>query len=102
MASSGIGRSEALPDIPAAADFVPGYEASTIYGIGAPKGTPAEIVGRLNKQINAALADPKLKGRLYDLGGAVLGGSPTDFGKLIALETDRWGKVIRVANIKPE
>jgi tripartite-type tricarboxylate transporter receptor subunit TctC len=81
---------------------LPGYEASAWYGIGAPKGTPAEIIDKLNKEINAGLADPKLKARLADLGGAVVPGSPADFGKLIADETEKWGKVIRAANIKPE
>ena len=86
-------RSEALPDIPTVGDFVPGYEASAWYGVGAPKNTPAEIVDKLNKEINAALADPKIKARLADLGGTVLAGSPADFGKLIADETEKWGKV---------
>ena len=95
-------RSEALPDIPTVGDFVPGYEASAWFGIGAPKNTPAEIVDKLNKEINAGLADPKIKARLADLGGTVLAGSPADFGKLIADETEKWGKVIRAANIKPE
>ena len=89
-------RSEALPDVPTVGDFVPGYEASAWYGIGAPKNTPAEIIEKLNKEINAALADPKMKARLADLGGTVLAGSPADFGKLIADETEKWGKVIRV------
>jgi tripartite-type tricarboxylate transporter receptor subunit TctC len=95
-------RSEALPEIPTVGDFVPGYEASGWYGIGAPRNTPPEIIEKLNKEINAALADPKLKGRLADLGGTVLPGSPADFGKLIADETEKWGKVIRAANIKAE
>jgi tripartite-type tricarboxylate transporter receptor subunit TctC len=94
-------RSPALPDIPTVADFVPGYEASFWDGIGAPKNTPAEIVDRLNKEINAALADAKMKARIADLGGTVLAGSPADFGKLIAEETERLGKVVRAANIKP-
>ena len=88
-------RSEALPDIPTVGDFVPGYEASAWYGVGAPKNTPAEIVDKLNKEINAGLADPKMKARLADLGGTVLPGSPADFGKLIADETEKWGKVIQ-------
>jgi tripartite-type tricarboxylate transporter receptor subunit TctC len=95
-------RSEALPNIPTMAEFVPGYEASTFQGVGAPRNTPAEIVGKLNKEINATLADPKIKARLADLGGTVLPGSPADFGKLIADETEKWGKVIRFAGIKPE
>jgi tripartite-type tricarboxylate transporter receptor subunit TctC len=95
-------RSDALPDIPTVAEFVPGYEASGWFGIGASKNTPSEIIDKLNKEINAALADPKIKARLADLGGAVLALSPADFGKLIADETEKWGKVIRAANIKPE
>jgi tripartite-type tricarboxylate transporter receptor subunit TctC len=95
-------RSEALPDVPTVADFVPGYEASDWYGIVMPMNTPTNIVEKLNKEINAGLADPKLKARLGDLGGTALPGSTSDFGKLIADETEKWGKVIRVANIKPE
>jgi tripartite-type tricarboxylate transporter receptor subunit TctC len=95
-------RSEALPDIPTIGDFVPGYEVSVWLGVGAPKGTPAEIVDKLNREINAALADPKMKARLADLGGTVLPGSPADFSKLIADETEKWAKVIRANNIKPE
>ena len=95
-------RSEALPDIPTVGEFVPGYEASFWYGIGAPKSTPAEIVDKLNKEINAGLADPRMKARLAELGGTVLAGSPADFGKLIADETEKWGKVIRAAHIKAD
>jgi tripartite-type tricarboxylate transporter receptor subunit TctC len=95
-------RSETLPDIPTIGEFVPGYEASSIFGIGAPKNTPAEIVDRLNKEINAALVDPEFKAKLARLDGTVLGGSQADFGKLIAEETDKWRKVIHLANIKPE
>src|SRR5262250_3004352 len=95
-------RSEALPDIPTMAEFLPDYEASAWFGIGAPKNTPYEIIDKLNKEINAGLADPKLKAQLADLGGTPLTGSPSDFGKLIAEETEKWGKVIRAANIKPE
>jgi tripartite-type tricarboxylate transporter receptor subunit TctC len=102
LAVTTTARSEALPDLPTIGEFLPGYEASQWYGIGAPKNTPAEIVDRLNKEINAALADPKIKARLADLGGTPLVGSPADFGKLIAEETEKWGKVIRAANIKPE
>ena len=94
-------RSEALPDIPTIGEFVPGYEASSIFGLGAPKNTPAEIIDKLNKEINAALADPKFKARIANLDGTVLGGSPADFGKLIADETEKWAKVIRAGNIKP-
>jgi len=95
-------RWQALPDLPAMADFVPGYEASSWFGIGAPKSTPPEIVDRLNKEINAGLADPKLAARLADLGGTVLALSPADFGKLIADETKKWAKVVEFAGIKPE
>jgi tripartite-type tricarboxylate transporter receptor subunit TctC len=83
-------------------DYLPGYEASQWYGIGAPKNTPAEIIDRLNKEINAALADSKIQTRIADLGGTVLAGSPADFGKLIADETEKWAKVIRAAGIKAE
>ena len=83
-------------------EFVPGYEASAWYGVGAPKNTPAEIIDKLNKEINAALADPKMKARLSGLGGTCLRASPAEFGKLIADETEKWAKVIRAANIKPE
>ena len=95
-------RAEALPDIPTVGEFVPGYEASYWAGIGAPKNTPTEVVEKLNKEINAGLADPKIKARLAELGSTTLAGSPADFGKLIAEETEKWGKVIRAANIKPD
>jgi tripartite-type tricarboxylate transporter receptor subunit TctC len=95
-------RSEGLPDIPTIGEFLPGYEASTWIGVGAPKATPAEVVEKLNKEINAALADHKVKARLADLGSTPLVGSAADFGKLIAEETEKWSKVIRAANIKPE
>jgi tripartite-type tricarboxylate transporter receptor subunit TctC len=95
-------RSAALPDIPAVGEFVPGYEASAWYGIGTPRNTPAEIVDKLNKEINAGLADPKMKARLADMGVTPLVLSPADFGKLIAEETEKWAKVIRAANIKAE
>jgi len=95
-------RSEALPEVPTVAEFVPGYEASNWWGIGAPKNTPAAIVDRLNQEINAALADPRIKARLADLGGVALTGSPADFEKLIAAETEKWAKVIRFAGIKAE
>jgi tripartite-type tricarboxylate transporter receptor subunit TctC len=91
-----------LPDIPTVSEFVPGYQASAWWGIGAPRNTPVEIIEKLNKEINAALADPKIKAQLADLGGTTLGGSPGDFGKLIADETEKWAKVIREANIKAE
>jgi tripartite-type tricarboxylate transporter receptor subunit TctC len=95
-------RSDALPDVPTVDEFVPGFEASAWFGVGAPKATQAEIVEKLNKKINAGLADPKMKARLVDVGGTPLSVSPADFGKLIADETEKWAKVIRAANIKPE
>ena len=95
-------RSPALPDIPTVGDFLPGYEATSWHGIGVPKNTPAEMIDKLNEAINASLVDPKLKARLADLGGTVMMGSPADFGKLIAEETEKWGKVVRAANIKAE
>ena len=95
-------RFDGLPDVPALAEFVPGYESSAIYGVVAPKATPGEIIARLNSEINAALADPRMKERFTDLGGMVLPGTPAEFGKLIAQETEKWAKVIRAANIKPE
>ena len=102
LAITSATRSVALPDIPTVNEFVPGYESSFWSGIGAPRNTPAEIIDKLNKAINAGFADPKLKARLADLGGTVLPGSPADFGKFIADETEKWGKVIRAANIKAE
>jgi tripartite-type tricarboxylate transporter receptor subunit TctC len=95
-------RAAVLPDVPPAGDFVPGYEASQWYGMSAPKDTPATIVDRLNAEINAALADPGMNARLADLGGEPLPGSPADYGKLIAEETEKWGKVVRAAGIEPE
>jgi len=95
-------RSQELPDIPTVGDFVPGYEASAVFGIFAPRNTPADIVDRLNKEINAGLADPGIKARLAQLGGTVLAGSAADLGRLFADETEKWGKVIRAANIKAE
>jgi tripartite-type tricarboxylate transporter receptor subunit TctC len=97
-----IKRSEALPDIPTVAEFVPGFEASSWFGIAAPKGTAAEIIERLNQGINAGLADSTIKTRLADMGGTPLSGSPADYGKLIASETEKWGNVIRAAGIKAE
>jgi tripartite-type tricarboxylate transporter receptor subunit TctC len=102
LAVTGATRLDALPDIPTVAEFVPGYEASGWYGVGAPKATPAEIVEKLNKEINAALGDPKIKARLADLGGTALVGSPADFGKYIADKTEKWGKVIQALNIKAD
>src|SRR5262249_1195182 len=95
-------RSEALPDIPTVGEFLPDYEASSWYGVGAPKATPAKIVEKLNKEINAGLADPNMKTRLADLGGTVLAASPADFGTLIAEETEKWGKVVRFTGIKAD
>jgi tripartite-type tricarboxylate transporter receptor subunit TctC len=102
LAVTSAARSQVLPDLPSVSEFVPGYEASAVWGLGAPKNTPAEIVDKLNKEINAALTDPMLKARLTDMGISVLAGSPADFGTLIADETEKWGKVIKFANIKPE
>jgi tripartite-type tricarboxylate transporter receptor subunit TctC len=95
-------RSPALPDVPVVGDFVPGYEASSWIGLGVPKNTPTEIVDKLNREINAGIADPKIRARLADLGSTVFPGSPADFGKHIADETEKWGKVIRAANLKPD
>jgi tripartite-type tricarboxylate transporter receptor subunit TctC len=102
LAVTAATRSEVLPDVPTVGDFVPGYEASAFWGVGVPRNTPAEIIDKLNKEINAVLSDPEPKRRLADAGGTVLVGSPADFGKLIAEETEKWAKVIRAANIKPE
>jgi tripartite-type tricarboxylate transporter receptor subunit TctC len=100
LAVTTAARSQALPDLPTVAEFVPGYEASGGGGIGAPRGVPVEIVNKLNIEINAFMADPKMKSRFADLGLTPVPGSPADFGKLIAAETEKWGKVIRAANIK--
>jgi tripartite-type tricarboxylate transporter receptor subunit TctC len=94
-------RSQALPDIPTVGDFVPGYEASTWFGVGVPRNTPAEIIDRLNKEINAGLVDPNMKARLANMGGVVLAGSAADFGDLIVNETEKWRKVVKFAGIKP-
>jgi tripartite-type tricarboxylate transporter receptor subunit TctC len=95
-------RAEAFPDLPTIADYLPGYESSAFYGVAAPRGTPTEIVDTLNREINEALAEPKMKTRLAELGGSVLAGSSADFGRLIADETEKWAKVVRAANIKPD
>jgi len=95
-------RLDVLPDIPTVGEFVPGYEASNWYGVGIPKNTPVEIVDKLNKEINAGLADPKIKARLADFGGTPLVVSPADFGRLIAEETEKWAKVIKSAGIKAD
>jgi tripartite-type tricarboxylate transporter receptor subunit TctC len=102
LAVTSATRWEGLPDLPTVVDFLPGYEASAWFGVGAPKNTPSEIIDKLNTEINAALSDPKLKARLADLGGMVLPGSPADFGKLVIEDKEKWAKVIRAANIKPE
>jgi len=102
LAVTTTSRWEGLPDIPPLSDFVPGYEASSVFGLGAPKNTPTQIIHRLNKEISAGLADLRIKARIADLGGSVLVGSPDDFGKLVADESEKWGRVIRAANIKPE
>jgi tripartite-type tricarboxylate transporter receptor subunit TctC len=95
-------RLEVLPDIPTVGEFVPGYETSAWQGIGTPANTPAEIIERLNKEINAGLSHPKIRARLADLGNTALPGSPAEFGKFVAEETDKWAKVIRFAGIKPD
>ncbi len=102
LAVTTAARSEVLPDIPTVGETVPGYEASSLYGVAAPRNTPAEIVDKLNREINAALADPAMKTRLADLGGIVLAGSPADFAKLIAAETEKWGKVVKLSGAKPD
>jgi tripartite-type tricarboxylate transporter receptor subunit TctC len=94
-------RARVLPEVPTVGDFVPGYEASQWYGMSAPKGTPAAIVVTLNKEINAALGDPKMKARFADLGGEPLPGSPADFGKLVADETEKWAKVVKFVGLTP-
>ncbi len=100
LAVTGAARSETLPDLPTVADFLPGYEATSWYGVGAPKGTPAEIINTLNREINAILADPKTKARFEELGATLLPGSAGDFGKLVADETDKWGKVVKFSGAK--
>ena len=101
LAVTTAARTDVLPDLPTVAEFVPGYEATSWFGIGAPKDTPPEIIGRLNKEINAGIADPRIKARLVDLGGTVLPGSSADFGKLIATETEKWAKVVKFSGAKP-
>jgi tripartite-type tricarboxylate transporter receptor subunit TctC len=100
LAVTGPTRSELLPDLPTVADFLPGYEASAWYGLGAPKGTPAGVIDKLNKTMNAILADPKTKERFTEIGGSTLPGSPADFAKYLADETEKWGKVVKFAGIK--
>jgi tripartite-type tricarboxylate transporter receptor subunit TctC len=101
LAVTSATRSAALPDIPTVGEFVPGYEGTAWFGIGAPKNTPIQIVDKLNGEVTAGLADPKIKERLADLGGVQMPMTPAEFGKLIADETEKWGKVVRAANIKP-
>jgi tripartite-type tricarboxylate transporter receptor subunit TctC len=102
LAVTTAARSEALPDLPTVGDFLPGFEASAWFGVAAPRQTPAQIVDRLNKEINAGLVEPKIKARLIDLGGTPLPGSSADFGKLIADETEKWARVIKFAGIKAQ
>ena len=102
LALSTATRSEALPDLPTVGEFVPGYEASAWYGIGAPRDTPADVIQKLNSEVNAVLAEPKVKARFDDLGGVILNGSPADFGRLVAEETEKWGKVVKFAGLKAE
>ena len=102
LAVTSATRSELLPDIPVVGEFVPGYEATGWQGIGAPRNTPADIVEKLNKETNAALADPKMKARLLDLGGTPMPMTPTDFGRLIANDTEKWSKVVKFAGIKAD
>jgi tripartite-type tricarboxylate transporter receptor subunit TctC len=102
LAVTTVRRSEALPDIPAVAEFVPGYEASTWFGAGAPSKTPTEIVNKLNTEINAVLAKPAMKARLADLGATAFTGSPAAFGKYIVDETDKWAKVVKLSGVTPD
>jgi tripartite-type tricarboxylate transporter receptor subunit TctC len=102
LAVTAASRAEVLPELPTVGDFVPGYETSRWYGICAPGNTPAEIVDKLNREINAAIADPPHVARFAAIGGEPLPGSPAEFGKLISEETEKWGKVVRAAGIKPE
>jgi tripartite-type tricarboxylate transporter receptor subunit TctC len=102
LAITSTTRSELLPDVPTLADFVPGYESSAWYGVGAPKGTPPEVVDRLNKEVNAFLVDPKMKLRIAEMGATTVAGSPADFGKLVVDETEKWGKVVKFAGVKAE
>jgi tripartite-type tricarboxylate transporter receptor subunit TctC len=102
LAVTAATRLTVLPDTPTIGEFAPGYEAGGWFGVGAPKNTPAEIVAKLNKEITAGLADPRIKARLSDLGGTVLPGSPADFGKLIADETEKWGKVVKFSGAKAD
>jgi tripartite-type tricarboxylate transporter receptor subunit TctC len=102
LAVTSSARSDVLPELPTVADFVPGYEASAWYGLGAPKNTPAEVIEKVNKEINAILADATPKARFAELGASLLPGSPADFGKLLGEETEKWGKVVKFAGVKPD
>ena len=102
LAVTSAARSDVLPDLPTVADVLPGYEASAWYGLGAPKGTPAEFIDKVNTATNAVLADPKSQARFADLGASLLPGSPAEFGKLVADETEKWGKVVKFAGVKPD
>jgi len=102
LAVTSASRSQILPDLPSVAEFVPGYEATSWFGIGAPRNTPVEIIRKLNNEINAALTDAKITARLADMGGTMLPGSSEDFARVVAEDTEKWGKVIRAARIKPE
>ncbi len=102
LAVTTTARATALPDVPTMSEFLPGFDAGDVLGVGAPRNTPAEIVDKLNKEINAALADPKIEARFADLGGTPLALTPAEYGKVLADETEKWGKVIRAANIKAE
>ena len=102
LAVTGTARSQVLPDLPTVAEFLPGYEASAWYGLGAPKNTPAAIVERINATVNAILADPASQARFTELGASLLPGSPAEFGKLLADETEKWGKVVKFAGAKPD
>jgi len=102
LAVTSATRSELLPEVPTVADFVPGYESSAWYGVGAPKNTPVEIIDRLNKEINAVLADPRMKTRVADMGATLVAGSPAEFGKLVADETEKWGKVVKFSGAKAD
>ena len=102
LAVTSVTRSEALPGLPTVGEFLPGYEATAWYGIAAPKNTPSEIVDKLNKEINAGLADPKIKARFADLASTVIPGSPADFGRLVGEEIEKWGKVVKFSGAKPE
>jgi tripartite-type tricarboxylate transporter receptor subunit TctC len=102
LAVTTASRAEVLPDLPTVADSLPGYEASQWYGLCAPRNTPVDIIDRLNKEVNAALVDPRMKARFADIGGEPLAGSPAAFGKLIADETEKWAKVVKFASLKPE